>query len=478
MVIYNASDAVNSTPPLGGSPTTLIPVSDFGRFFTCAWSPAADRIACANLKDGAIYIGDGDGRNLKRLTPASRDAAHSPAWSPDGNRIAYVTGNAEFLVWGPTLGNLAASSIWVIPSSGGDPVRVTDDNHLNTSPVWAADGGHLLFVSSAGGARDIYSQRVSSSGHADGAPARVTTGLNPHSISLSSDGRSLAYSVFNTTGNVWKASINGMQPIQSASMTQLTFGNQTIESMSVSRDERWLAYDSNVNGNADIYRLSLAGGEPQQLTHDPADDFSPVWSPDGSQIAFHSFRNGTRDVFVMSADGSRVEPVIATPAQERLATWSADGQSVAFVVMPDSVFISTRKNGHWGPPRFLVNGSGALWSPDGKNISIGAASGILLVTPDGTRGKTIDVEGQEQLGIYGGTWSADSHLQYYNGIGKDGTSIIGAVDVATLESKILYHFSDPLRQIYRFNLWADSKNIFFTLGTRESDVWVMELKNK
>src|SRR5438270_87511 len=81
---------------------------------------------------------------------------------------------------GATLGNLAASSIWVIPASGGDPVRITDESHLNTSPVWAADGEHVLFISSAGGARDIYSQRVKSNGQPDGAPARLTTGLNPH----------------------------------------------------------------------------------------------------------------------------------------------------------------------------------------------------------------------------------------------------------------------------------------------------------
>ena len=116
----------------------------------------------------------------------------------------------EFLLWGSTLGNLAASSIWVMPASGGDPVRITDENHLNMSPVWAPDGEHVLFVSSAGGARDIYSQRVKSSGKADGAPARLTTGLNPHSISLSADGRSLAYSVFTTTANIWEAAISGL----------------------------------------------------------------------------------------------------------------------------------------------------------------------------------------------------------------------------------------------------------------------------
>jgi serine/threonine-protein kinase len=484
-LIYSGQNGtLYSIPPLGGSPTAVIANSAPGPFVNCDWSPTADRIACLNYVDGSIYVGNGEGKDLKRLTPASHDQGHSPAWSPDGKRIAYVVGNLEFLVWGPTLGNLAGSSIWVVPAAGGDAVRITDENHLNTSPVWAADGEHVLFVSSLGGARDIYSQRVSSAGKADGPPARLTTGLNPHSISLSADGHSLAYSVFNTTGNIWKATISGAQPIQSASMSQITFGNQTIESMNVSRDEHWLAYDSNMNGNADIYRLSLDGGEPQQLTRDPADDFSPAWSPDGTQIAFHSFRNGNRDIFVMSADGSRVETVVATPRQERLASWSADGKSIAYVVLPDSVMVVSRAAGGWGKPRFLAQGGAPLWSPDGNWIAVSAsgdvsmAGGLLFVHPDGTGGRTLQLPGHEGLAIFGGVWSVDSRLIYYCGSEKDGTGFIGVLDVATGVTKPLYHFADPLRQLYRGVIWVDSKNMFFTIGTRESDVWVMELNRK
>jgi Tol biopolymer transport system component len=484
VLIYVGQDGVDYTiPPLGGSPTALIPSSAPGPFGTCAWSLAGDRIACASMRDGAIYAGDADGRNLKRLTPAAHDISHSPAWSPDGKRIAYAAGNAEFLTWGPTLGNLAGSSIWVVSASGGEPRRITDENHLNTSPVWTVDGSHVLFISSAGGARDIYSQRVTSNGDPDGAPARLTTGLNPHSISLSADGHSLAYSVFTTTGNIWEAAINGAQPIQSSSMRQITFGNQTIESMAVSRDEHWLAYDSNVNGNADIYRLSLDGGEPQQLTRDPADDFSPAWSPDGTQIAFHSFRNGNRDIFVMSADGSRVETVAATPRQERLATWSPDGMSIAFVVMPDSIMIVSRGTAGWGKPRFLAGGAAPLWSPDGNWIAISVPAdtmrgGVLLVRPDGTAGKTFPLPGHSFQAVYGGVWSVDSRLLYYCGSAPDGTGFIGVLDLATGQAKQLYHFADPLRQLYRPIISVDSKRLFATIGTRESDVWVMELKEK
>ena len=51
-------------------------------------------------------------------------------------------------------------------------------------------------------------------------------------------------------------------------------------------DGQWLVFDSDRGGNADIYRMRLPGGTPEQLTTDPRDDFIPRWSADGREIAF------------------------------------------------------------------------------------------------------------------------------------------------------------------------------------------------
>ena len=76
--------------------------------------------------------------------------------------------------------------------------------------------------------------------------------------------------------------------------------------MRVSRDGRWLLYDSNLKGNSDIYRIPIGGGEPEQLTNDPADEFAPDLSPDGGAIAYHSWRRGTRDIEVKPLDGGPI----------------------------------------------------------------------------------------------------------------------------------------------------------------------------
>ena len=122
-------------------------------------------------------------------------------------------------------------------------------------------------------------------------------------ISLTLDGRRLAYSAFAQTANVWSVPIPKGAAVSASTATPVTTGNEIIESIDVSSDGKWLAFDSDRNGNQDIFRMPLAGGEQEQLTSDPADDFQPHWSHDGRELGFHTFKHGTRDLYVMSATG-------------------------------------------------------------------------------------------------------------------------------------------------------------------------------
>ena len=62
--------------------------------------------------------------------------------------------------------------------------------------------------------------------------------------------------------------------------------------------------------------MRLPHGEPEQLTSDPSDDFSPQPSPDGRELAFHSWRAGSRDIYVLPLDGGPVQQVTSSPLQE------------------------------------------------------------------------------------------------------------------------------------------------------------------
>jgi dipeptidyl aminopeptidase/acylaminoacyl peptidase len=137
-------------------------------------------------------------------------------------------------------------------------------------------------------------------------------------------------------------------PVSASAATPVTTGDQAIEGIAVSRDGQWLAFDSNRSGNQDIYRMPLAGGEIEQLTTHPADDFVPCWSPDGKEIVFYSWRNGNRDLFLMAADGSSERQLTSEPGDEVYPDWSADGRQIVFLsvqLTKDTLALLTRTPG-------------------------------------------------------------------------------------------------------------------------------------
>ncbi|HEX2724051.1 MAG TPA: hypothetical protein VHM24_14130, partial [Gemmatimonadaceae bacterium] len=482
-ILYGADEQKWIIPALGGSPT---PVPGLDSLQQCTWSNSGDRFACARRRDGALIIADRGGGNHRIVTAGAADGVVAPAWSTDDKLIAFTKGNGDFL-GGLDIGNLAPSSIWVIRAEGGTAVKVTDDTHLNTAPVWTSDGA-LLFVSSLGGTRDIYLQRLSGKLAPRGEPTRLTTGLNPHTISLSRDGRRLAYSVFNTVANIWTAPTGGSAESNTAAAKPVTSGNQTIEQGFVSPDGRWLAYDSNLNGNQDIYKLDLAGAEPQQLTRNDYDDFFPFWSPDGKEITFHSLKNGNRDLYVMDANGTNVRPVLEAPGEQLAPEWR-DPQTIVYVGQTDSVFEVRRTRGVWGKPKFLFKASGGNYSPDGAQLIRVVDGGVLckdcppgpyVSRSDGSNARPIPVPRIQEVFEKGGAvaWSRDSRHAYAHIREKDGSASIWQLPINDDDEKRVLHFSDPARQPYRTTFDVYGGNIYFTIGDRQSDVWVMDLKKR
>jgi Tol biopolymer transport system component len=423
----------------------------------------------------------------------SDTASFSPAWSPDGEWIAFASGNAAF-VFGAAgygsplnLGNVAPSSIWVAPARGGPPVRITDDASLNVSPAWLPDGSGLLFVSDRNGNRDLYRVRLDPSGHPT-ATDQLTTGLGAQTITLSADGRRLAYSVFHYSGNVWAADARGDRAVSVSEARPLTSGAQIIEGLAISPDGAWLAYDTDLNGNQDIYKLPLAGGETVQLSSDPRNDFVSDWSANGRELAFYSFRRGTRRVQVMPADGGGSAEVAEMPSNQRSPDWSPDGRMLTFSggePGEQQIYVAVRgADSAWASPRRITSRPGGAagsprWSPDGRAIAFKDAEGIWLISPDGgepkplVRYSTPDEPKAEVL-----QWSPDGKTLYYKAFDPTGRSSIAAVPAAGGSPREVVRFDDRLLQSTRPEFVTDGQRFFFTIGTRVSDVWEMTLDRR
>jgi serine/threonine-protein kinase len=479
-------NALYVVPALGGVPRPLVQDSTWSAI-TPAWSPDGSRIAfvrAAGVDGNAIQLIQADGGEPRTIVD-SLDAPHELRWSPDGARLAYVTHNSRFALGTVHLGNDAPTAIWVIDVASGKQHPITAGTSIDVSPVWTDGGRALLFVSNRDGSRDVYRVRLSASGDPTGVPERITSGLNAHGLDLSRDGKTLAYSAFTAYSHIWSVPLPATGVASLANATQITTSDETIEGIALSSDGKWLAFDSDRSGNGDIWKISVDGGQPVQLTTDPTGDYVQDWSFDDREIAFHSFRTGKRQVFVMSADGTNVQRVTTTEEQVANPEFSPDALSIAFEIyigVRDEILVSSRakRGAPWGPPRQLTThgGSDPSWSPDGRLIAY-VRDGLWVMAPNGTGDRLVVPGRSGKAGIAPAFayWSADSRTIYYKAYDEQERSSIWAVPVAGGTPRLLIRFNDPARPSNRREFATDGKRLYFTIAQPESDIWLMELES-
>jgi WD40-like Beta Propeller Repeat len=155
-----------------------------------------------------------------------------------------------------------------------------------------------------------------------------------------------------------------------------------------------IAFQTNRDGNFEIYSMNADGTDQVNLTNSPAtDDRRPAWSPDGRQLAFQrSVGTADPDVYVMGADGTS-QLQIATDG--RAPAWSPDGRQIVALTRFGHVFVmnadgSGRRIIWDDSPDFLDCGDSPVWSPDGEEIAFtryvfcGDGSDLVAVRPDGS----------------------------------------------------------------------------------------------
>ena len=494
-IAYQGDAGIAVVPALGGQPRLAVRLeaqaaesttSAFTRLAGFAWSPDGRRIAYSTGIGRDVTVVPVEGGAATHLTGV-RDV-HSLSWSPDGTRLAAVADNPTFVFGSVYFGNEATSSIWILPVNGKPAIQVTADLNLNESPQWAPDGRHLFWVSDRGGSRDVYRVRLDAAGAPAGKPERLTAGADAHTISLSADGRRLAYARFRSLSNIWSIPVPAAGTVSIAGARPVTTGDQTIETVDVAQDGRWLVFNSDRSGTWQIYKMPAAGGEAIQLTTDSGGAYSPAWSPDGRQIAFHSMRAGNRDLYTMEADGSGLVQRTSSPAHELDADWSRDGRSLIADVIPAgdqsgsastylaaSTFILVPLDG--GAMRTIqVPGDFAHWSPTEDLIAFHSSDGLRVMSTDGATHMLVPNSTSGEEAFYA-AWSPDGKTVYYVSKGPEGSSI-RAVPVTGGPARPLVRFDDPNRQHTLYGFTTDGRTFYFTVGANESDIWVAELETR
>jgi ABC-type branched-subunit amino acid transport system substrate-binding protein len=179
--------------------------------------------------------------------------------------------------------------------------------------------------------------------------------------------------------------------VKTASVKPIATANQTTPMVSSIGGK--IAFNSDRDGNAEIYVMNADGSAPVNLTNNPADDFGPIWSYDGKKLLFTSTRDGNAQVYVMNQDGSNPINVSKNSANDVFGALSPDGTQVAFVSDRGGRNHVYLMNADGSNQTQLTNLQGTDefpgWSPDGKTIvfmsSLGGANGdIYTIHVDGT----------------------------------------------------------------------------------------------
>ena len=137
------------------------------------------------------------------------------------------------------------------------------------------------------------------------------------------------------------------------------------------RFEPRIVFESNRNGNWDIYAMDVNGNNLLQLTDNPTDDRRPACSPDGTKIAFTSFRAGKWDIYTMDTDGTNLMRLTNNEISESSPSWSPDGSRIAFDSWRNNgdIYVMTANGKRLTR---LTEGKGNNWSPsyssDGTRI--------------------------------------------------------------------------------------------------------------
>lgn len=245
-----------------------------------------------------LEVADADGEGVA-VALRSSEPIISPAWSPDGTRVAYVSFERKKPV--VYVQDLVSRQRTVVANFKGN----------NSAPAWSPDGKRLAVALSRDGLTQVYSVNADGSGlqrltNSDGIDTEPQ---------YSPDGQAIYFTSDRSGGpQIYRMSATG------GAAQRVTFGGSYNITPRISPDGKTLAYISRRNGRFQLYSLDLASGQELRLS-DSAKDESPSFSPNGKYLMYATESGRRGSLGVVSTD-ARIRYKLTTQAGDiREPTW-------------------------------------------------------------------------------------------------------------------------------------------------------------
>ena len=366
-------------------------------------------------REGRLWLVGTDGSSHRKLTSEDRSES-SPRWSPDGTRIAFVSGSTE------------GSEIYVYWVETGQIARLTQLERSPGGIAWSPNGRQIAFTMLVPEARPVFATMPAKPAGAEWADPPIVETRVRHEA----DGSGVIEPGFRHIFVI---------PADGGSARQITAGDFQHGAPVWGADGRSILFNANRRpgwewelDQSDIYQISLNDGVTVPLTSRNGPDGGQVVSPDGSSVAFTSFEDRvrtyqTQDLHLMRADGSGKS--ILLEELDRSVTglaWAADGSGVYFSYEDEGItkvgFTTTA--GGWRVVAEHLGGTSVGRAYGGGNYSVARdgtvaftytrsddPSEVALVTPDGRQRMITDLNGdlksRTQLATAEMFWTESSH---------------------------------------------------------------------
>ena len=293
----------------------------------------------------------------------------NPQISPDGTQIVYERKGMDIMQ------DRRQSRLWIINANGTGHEKLTPHDVGESSPAWSPDGSRIAYVSATDEGSELFVYWVRT-GHL----SRLTQlDRSPRGLAWSPDGKQIAFSMHvpgnelslvkapaKPTGAKWadaprittrlKHEADGsgymepgyahlfVVPADGGTARQVTSGNYQHRAAPVwTKDGKYLIFSSNRNDNweydfdnSELYTVSLDNGKTTALTNRKGPDVDPAVSPDGKSIAYLGFDDKTQTyqttrLYLMNVDGSGSREIATNLDRDITSpTWDVDGKGIYF----------------------------------------------------------------------------------------------------------------------------------------------------
>jgi Tol biopolymer transport system component/DNA-binding winged helix-turn-helix (wHTH) protein len=475
-----AQNALRVVPASGGTPRT---VSDFGLEPT--WSPDSKRIVFrsgvylspiaadfGSLRPSRLYIVNLDGGAPAPLTalPTTSAGQVNPCWPNSSDSVFFLTASS-----------MSRSTLWRLRMDGASqPEQVRSGGDQLWFALATDPDGKRIYLSSASKNAQFSIVTIDPAGTNPPRTILQTGLLMPRGLAVSSKGK-LAYSLALLSSNLYRLPLNprtGDQagPIQE--LTQETGARVTLPTFSP--NGALVAYNARRMGvDSDIYVVPSLGGEPQQVTTNPAPEVMPNWLADGRTLVF-TRKEGDKTILVrVTLDDARtreIKPLDQGPTMARVSPAGDQFLFQSWAAGHVGLYLSNLKR---EPPKQITPPGEDIgfpsWSPDGSRIAAEKFENdtthlIVLDTKGGPYRRLTNVPGQS----WPHSWAADNDHIAFAGM-RGGLWGLYSISASTGKQKTLLE-PGLARGFVRYPSWSPRGDmIVFERAESRGNIFLLDL---